>query len=126
MTLENHGLTRRNTMNDSTKMPKPDLAPEGHDRTGRVTRDDKGNAVWQWSRNIETPTVQVKRLGLSVAEDNATLPGRVNIKRVAASSGIDPYDSGLVEKDTHVKKRNLQDLSRWVEMRKKLGEDTQD
>jgi hypothetical protein len=114
----------RNAVDDATKMRKPDLAPGRSASSGRVIRDDKGNAVWQWSGKVETPTVQVKRLGLSVAEDNATLPGRVNIKRVPASAGIDPYDSGLVEKDAPVKKRDLRQLSRWVEMRKNLGKDT--
>jgi hypothetical protein len=113
-------------MDDTAKMRKPDLAPGGSASSGRVTRDDKGNAVWQWSGKVDTPTVQVKRLGLSVADDNATLPGRVNIKRVAASAGIDPYDSGLVEKDAPVKKRNLRELSRWLEMRKNRVEGTDD
>jgi hypothetical protein len=111
-------------MDDTAKLRKTDLARRGTDSSGRVTRDDKGNAVWQWSGKVDTPTVQVKRLGLSVADDNVTLPGRVNIKRVAASAGIDPYDSGLVEKDAPVKKRNLRELSRWLEMRKNRGEDT--
>jgi hypothetical protein len=113
-------------MDDTAKLRKADLARRGTDSTGRVTRDDKGNAVWQWSGRVDTPTVQVKRLGHSVADDNATLPGRVNIKRVAASAGIDPYDSGLVEKDPPVKKRDLRELSRWIEMRKIRGEDTDD
>jgi hypothetical protein len=111
-------------MDDTAKLRKPALPPGGSASSGRVTRDDKGNAVWQWSGKVDTPTVQVKRLGLSVADDNVTLPGRVNIKRVAASAGIDPYDSGLVEKDAPVKKRNLRELSRWLEMRKNRGEDT--
>src|ERR1700730_18345651 len=116
-------MTGRNAMDDTAKLRKPDLARRGADSSGRVTRDDKGNAVWQWSGKVDTPTVQVKRLGLSVAEDNATLPGRVNLKHVAASAGFDPYDSGLVLKDAPVKKRDLREVSRWLEMRKNRAGD---
>ena len=40
------------------------------------------------------------------------------------TAGYNPYDSGTLSKQSWKKKKDLRELSKWIELRKKLGDKT--
>ena len=106
-------------------MRKPGFAPvEDSSPSGRVRRDDRGNAVWEWARNGQTEE-RLAHAGLAIADEAPPVSGNVVINRVAARSGYNPYQSGLIDRNGKARppKRDLRQLSKWIEMRKHIGED---
>lgn len=87
--------------------------------TGRVDHDERGNAVWEWAKNI--PGAAIDNTGLAIVDDDRPAPlGTVKLNKVAAKSGYNPYESGLIErKRAAPKKRDLRALSNWIEQQKK-------
>jgi len=86
--------------------------------TGRVDHDDRGNAVWEWATNL--PSAALEDTGLAIVDDERPAPlGAVKVNKVAAKSGYNPYESGLIEKKRAAKKqRDLRALSTWIEQQK--------
>lgn len=109
-------------MVDTVKILRPDFATEADNPTGRVAHDERGNAVWKWSQDLEVLPFQFDASQLSVAEDAPSPVGNVAINKVAVKSGYNPYESGLIVKKGRAKKRDLKELSRWIEARKLAGE----
>jgi hypothetical protein len=108
---------------DTVKLRRPVFGGASAGTTGRVGRDDRGNAVWEWAGDVADPSLE--QAGLAII-DEAPLPqANVRINRLASRSGYNPYESGLIErKGSRVKRRDLHELSRWIEQRKARGEDT--
>ncbi len=100
---------------------------------GRLELDDRGFVTWQWSADealqADDDLGTAHRLkalaipGLDLVEDDA--PNRERVNTTGILKGYDPYDSGTLNKQMWKKKKDLQQLSRWVELRRKLesGED---
>ena len=59
------------------------------ERSGRVTFDDRGNAVWAAGRRKRT-----SQPVLSLAEEVVPAAGPVKHNRTGLKSGYDPYESG--------------------------------
>ena len=57
-------------------------------------------------------------------DDAQQLPGAVNSKGL--KSGYNPYNSGALGKQKWKKKKNLRELSKWIELRKKVEQKKQD
>jgi hypothetical protein len=104
------------------------VARPSADRPGHVSFDDRGNAIYEWaddslaSDGEEGERARRRALahpGLTVVEDepNPNEPIRTNPKGLRL--GYNPYESGLLKKQGWKPKRNLRELSKWVEMRKK-------
>jgi hypothetical protein len=122
MALWGPKLIARRAAVDTWKMLKPDFASQPGDASGCVTHDEKGNAVWNQSPDTETLPVLVERLGLTVAKDEAPVDA-LDIKRVPAEAGFDPYESGLVEKTESKPRPDLRELSNIIKMRNQRGND---
>lgn len=111
-------------MGDTIKMKRPPFPPPaGEDPSGCVMRDDRGNAVWQW-KDDDTLNKALVDSDLSVADDDLSLNGKVKLNIVGGGPNFDPYAGALARKEApeRPRKKDLRELSKWIEMRRRLGE----
>ncbi len=117
------------TENQRGKPPGKTQVPESNE-PGRLGVDDRGNVTWEWQddhdlmaddtlgaaermRALVDPALQVKE-----EEPDPDNPTQVNPKGL--KSGYNPYNSGALGKQSWKKKKNLKELSKWIELRKKM------
>ena len=109
---------------------------EGERNTGRVTFDDRGNAVWEWSLATgafgnEVSTERLRKLehpALSIADD-APGPAEFDTVRanpLGAKKGYDPYDSGKLGKRPAPAKKDLRKLSEFLKLKKQAASNKPD
>jgi len=100
---------------------------------GRVGVDDRGNKAWEWAPddNLQAEdsvgtAERVRALvdpSLTVVDDDRTEdPIRSNPK--GQNRGYNPYNSGALGKQGWKKKKNLKELSKWIELRKKVKDNS--
>lgn len=116
---------------------KPPAKPPDEDSftntgSGRVGRDDRGNMTWEWADDGEFEgddtlgtAERIRALvdpKLKIEDDapGGNQPAQSNPKGL--KKGYDPYDSGALGKAQWKKKRNLRELSKWIELRRKVQE----
>ena len=106
-------------------------APDKAGDAGRLGLDDRGNVTWEWNedkpdlvaddpigdtarvRALVDPRLQVKD------DDDPRNPIKGNPKGL--KTGYNPYNSGTLGKQSYNKKKNLKELSKWIELRKKMA-----
>ena len=110
---------------------KAPAASTGGSEAGHLGTDDLGNVTWEWQdqgdlladdtlggaerlRALVDPSLQVKD-----DDDDPTNPSRSNPKGL--KSGYNPYNSGALGKQAWKKKKDLRELSKWIELRKKMA-----
>ena len=103
--------------------------PPDSDEPGRFGLDDRGNVTWQWAdhESLQADDTlgaaeRVRALvdpSLDILEDDN--PGRTASNSKGLVKGYNPYDSGVLGKDSRKKKKDLRELSKWIELRKKLA-----
>jgi hypothetical protein len=97
---------------------------------GRIAFDERGNAVYAWNdERLSEDGEEGERArrsaldhpGLSFVEEEqpADTPIRNNAK--GARLGYNPYESGLLQRKATAPKRDLRELSKWIEMKKRVG-----
>lgn len=109
---------------------KDDSAP------GKLGTDDRGNVTWEWKNEgdllTDEPIGAAERVralldpGMDIAEemDAPDNPLSVNPKRL--KTGYNPYNSGALGKQSWKKKKDLHELSKWIELRKRMAEKKDD
>jgi hypothetical protein len=96
---------------------------------GRIAFDERGHAVYSWNDprlgkdGADAERARRKALdipNLTVVEDEPEVnaPIRNNVKGVRI--GYNPYESGLLSRKAPPKKRDLRELSKWLEMKKRI------
>lgn len=109
---------------DTVKMRRPTMTPADSAPTGHVKRDDRGNAVWEWTTGDDDPVAAtMNRPGLVLADQPPAPDAPATPDPVAAKKGYNPYGSGLIDRKDPPRKRNLRELSKWIELRKKIERD---
>jgi hypothetical protein len=111
---------------DTIKMQRPPFPePVEDDPSGCVRRDDRGNAIWQW-KDDETLNQALVHPSLTVVEDDAPSPtGNVKTNVAGPVKGYDPYASGIyaiggLANRERPRKKNLRELSKWIEMKRRM------
>ena len=112
---------------------KAPQAPAKDGDVGRLGMDDRGNVTWEWNeeepdlvaddtlgaaervRALVDPRLQVKD-----DDDDPLSPIQSNPKGL--KTGYNPYNSGALGKTTWKKKKDLKELSKWIELRKKMAD----
>lgn len=98
-----------------------------HSRTGRITRDDRGNAIFEVrssSCNLGVSALDHPGLSLSDVAPVATTGGHGTVTAVSKGgsvAGYNPYSSEPLPRKAVPKPRNLRELSKWIELRNRLA-----
>jgi len=110
----------------------PPAPPPPEREPGRLGVDDRGNKTWEWANDQELladdilgttsrlralvdPSLQIRD-----DEDDPLNPAQSNPKGL--KTGYNPYNSGALEKQNWKRTRNLRELSKWIELRRKTAE----
>jgi hypothetical protein len=121
--------------NHGKRSDKSPAASQRGKSPGRLGVDDKGNVSWEWADDdalhaddtlglvarfdaLVDPTLKLAE------EQTAGDTQQLQSNPKGLKKGYDPYDSGALGKQDWKKKKDLRELSKWIEMRKKLGQDT--
>jgi hypothetical protein len=112
---------------------KPKTPKQGPDsrEAGQLGRDDRGNITWHWKddaglladdqvgdaervRALVNPAMDV------LDEDDPDDPTAIHSKRL--KTGYNPYNSGALGKQVWKKSKDLRELSKWIDLRKKVAD----
>jgi hypothetical protein len=120
---------------DGSAPPETDKPEEK--KSGRVTFDSRGNAVWEWSmstgifgRNVDTKRLKkLEASDLKIVEDPTSKEKTFRLQPAKqAGGGFDPYNSsGASHVPTGMptpKPRDLRRLSEWIQQQRSLGKKT--
>jgi hypothetical protein len=101
---------------------------------GQIAFDERGNAVYAWKEDLSEDSEAGERArnkalahpGLAIVEDEtpANAPIRSNPKGLRV--GYNPYESGVLARKGTGKKRDLRELSKWMEAKKNSKPDGQE
>jgi hypothetical protein len=99
------------------------------EKPGTVGFDARGNAVYEWSdESLTEDSERAERArskalqyhGLAIAEDDPPPNAPIQHNAKGLRVGYNPYESGLLVKKERNRKKDLRELSKWVEMKRKL------
>jgi hypothetical protein len=96
--------------------------PEGE--PGHLGIDDRGNVTWEWADDedlLADDTCGADRRIHALADPNLRLKDDEPSRSKGVKFGYNPYDSGALVKERWRRKRSLRELSKWVELRRKMG-----
>jgi hypothetical protein len=116
---------------DTPKRPAG-KAPQQDGGPGHMGVDDRGNRTWEWAEDEELladdtlgAAERVNALvdpSLQVTEDDGGTPDNpATVNAKGLKSGYNPYNSGALGKQSWKKKKDLKQLSKWIEMRKRVA-----
>jgi hypothetical protein len=99
-------------------------------KAGHISFDDRGNAVFEWdnerlsAEGEDADRLRQKALdhpGLSLIDEEpvAATPIRSNPKGLRV--GYNPYESGVLAKKDVKRKRDLRELSKWIEKKRQTS-----
>jgi hypothetical protein len=109
---------------------------EPRDKPGQIAFDDRGNAVYEWSNDRlaeeseegeEARNRALTYHGLSIVEDDQPQNAPIRNNSKGLRMGYNPYESGLLpNRGTSKKKRDLRELSKWLDTKKKVADKKSD
>jgi len=102
---------------------------------GQIAFDDRGNAIYEWQDGSlkeegeagdRARNRALAHPGLSIVEDEspANAPIRSNPKGLRV--GYNPYESGVLARKGPKKKRDLRELSKWMEAKRNAKPDDEE
>jgi hypothetical protein len=99
------------------------------EQPGKIQFDDRGNAVYAWSEGLAGDDEDGERArhralehpGLSMMDEEPAANAPIRNNPGGLRMGYNPYESGLLAKKQWKKKRDLNELSKWLEMKRKLA-----
>ena len=112
--------------------PPPAAESSKDEVPGQLGNDDRGNVTWEWADSNEDLLAdddvgKIERLRaltdakLEVADEPESPNNPMQSNARGLKSGYNPYNSGALGKSRWKKKKNLKELSKWIELRKKIA-----
>lgn len=104
-------------------------------KPGKIAFDERGNALFEWSHESltddseEAQRARSKALqyhGLSLVDDEPPKDAPIQQNPKGLRVGYNPYESGLLPKTERKRKKDLRELSKWVDMKRKLQHKDED
>jgi hypothetical protein len=102
---------------------------------GRIAFDERGNAIYEWNDDRFSEDGEAGERARRQALDHPGLsfvdedqPANTPIQNNAKGTriGYNPYESGLLQRKPAKPKRDLRELSKWIEMKKRFGDKQRD
>lgn len=96
---------------------------------GRIAFDDRGNAIYEWNDDRLSEDGEagerarrkaLEHPGLSFVEEEQGNNAPIQNNAKGLRLGYNPYESGLLPNKAGGKKRDLRELSKWIEMKKRV------
>lgn len=114
---------------------KVDVSNAKAAKAGKIGFDERGNALFEWNddrltedsdtgERLRSKALDHPGLSLMEEEQPADAPIRPNPKGLR--QGYNPYESGMLEKKEWKRKRDLRELSKWIEQKRKLEQKPRD
>jgi len=92
---------------------------------GQLTLDDRGNVTWEWKLDdvlLADDTLGAAERLRALVDPNLTVKDDDDpLNPKGLKTGYNPYNSGTLGKRRWKKKKNLKELSKWVELRNKMA-----
>jgi hypothetical protein len=98
------------------------------DKAGKINFDDRGNAFFEWRDDLvcqDGAAAQCRRdqaletPGLSLVDEG--MPAVSDAAPRDSGYGYNPYESGVLDRKAPPRKRDLRELSKWIEAKRKAG-----
>lgn len=126
--LKKLGLRIRPRTVTDTSQSQPQSRPRTRSKPGQIAFDDRGNAVYEWDQPYSADSEEAERLrrkalthpGLALVDDEPPVNAPIRANPRGLRVGYNPYESGVLVKQSYRRKRNLHELSKWIETRKRL------
>jgi hypothetical protein len=99
---------------------------------GQIAFDDRGNAIYQWQDESLTQEGEagerarkqaLAHPGLAIVDDDAPVNAPIRSNPKGLRVGYNPYESGVLAKKGPRKMRDLRELSKWMEAKRKAKPD---
>jgi hypothetical protein len=115
--------------------PRTTEKTEQQTKPGKVAFDERGNAVYEWSTDrlaedsdtgekLRNKALDYK--GLSLVDDEPPKSAPIQQNPKGLRIGYNPYESGMLAKKERKKKKDLRELSKWVDLKRKLQKKSDD
>lgn len=115
-----------------TKPVAPKSTPASNESDpGRLAVDDRGNVTWEWKDDgdllADDSLGAAERLRalvdprLNIVEDDGAPGDPLKPAAKSRTTGYNPYNSGARSAQPSQRRKNLKELSKWIELRKKLA-----
>ena len=105
------------------------VAASSANKPGKISFDDRGNAMFEWSNDLLAEDSDAgERLrdqaldhpGLAIADEEPVAGGPIRVNPKGLRLGYNPYESGLLAKKEWKRKRDLRELSHWIDLKRRL------
>jgi hypothetical protein len=115
--------------------PRTSEKTQQQDKAGKVGFDARGNAVFQWSTDTlaedgdvgeQLRTKALDYHGLALVDDEPPKNAPIQQNPKGLRVGYNPYESGMLAKKEVKKKKDLRELSKWVDMKRKLKDKSEE
>jgi hypothetical protein len=124
-----HGMADEPGSKTTGNVPKAETRSSSD--PGQLSVDDRGNITWEWKDQGDLladdelgAAERVRALvdpRLAITDDDGDLSDPLKVNPKSLKTGYNPYNSGALGKQAWKKNKDLRELSKWIELKKKTA-----